>query len=298
MVGGREAQEPFGSVVSPGFRFRQDGAGPILLNDADGFVDRVPHQGIIVGWPPKQLLRQHVQRDPAVVKPGEQTARAFLGRPWPVLHDAIACVVDRSEGNLKQKCSFVDRPPHLFPEVFETLGCLMHVGMVSPSVRSCRVVRAFADVRARVQTHSRRDGRCHTVRLVAGGFFGPTPEFDAFVAEYISPVMREAGFKQAGFRYTLRGDDKSAVVVGVRLHTPAPVVGFMIRWAAIPRVLREFYVSQNPNWRPADKWGLVSVDTSPPRALWSVDYRTNVWQYAPDSPPLPEHRGCPASRRS
>jgi hypothetical protein len=157
------------------------------------------------------------------------------------------------------------------------------------SIRSCRVVRAFADVRARVQTHSRRDGRCHTVRLVAGGFFGPTPEFDAFVAEYISPVMREAGFKQAGFRYTLRGDDKSAVVVGVRLHTPAPVVGFMIRWAAIPRVLREFYVSQNPNWRPADKWGLVSVDTSPPRALWSVDYRTNVWQYAPDSPPLPEH---------
>jgi hypothetical protein len=68
-----------------------------------------------------------------------------------------------------------------------------------------------------------------------------------------------------------------------------PVVGFMIRWAAIPRVLREFYVSQNPNWRPADKWGLVSVDATPPRDLWSVDYRTNVWQYAPDSPPLPEH---------
>jgi hypothetical protein len=127
------------------------------------------------------------------------------------------------------------------------------------------------------------------VTLVAGGFFGPTPEFDAFIAEYMSPVMREAGFKQAGFKYTLVGADKSAVVVGVRLYTPEPVASFMIRWAAIPRVLREFYVSQNPNWRPADKWGLVSVDTSPPRALRRADYLTNVWDYAPDSPPLPEH---------
>jgi hypothetical protein len=61
---------------------------------------------------------------------------------------------------------------------------------------------------------------CHTVSFVAGGFFGPTPEFDAFIAEYMSPVMREAGFKQAGFKYTLVGADKSAVVVGVRLYTP------------------------------------------------------------------------------
>jgi hypothetical protein len=124
---------------------------------------------------------------------------------------------------------------------------------------------------------------------VARGFFGPTPEFDAFIAEYMSPLMRDAGFKQAGFKYTLRGDDKSAVVVGVRLFTPGPVVGFMIRWAVIPRVLRDFYVSQNPNWRPADKWGLVSEDTTPPRDLWTIKYRTNLWQYAPDSPPLPGH---------
>jgi hypothetical protein len=78
--------------------------------------------------------------------------------------------------------------------------------------------------------------------------------------------------------------------VGVRLYTPQPVVSFMIRWAAIPRILRDFYISQNPRWQqPADKWGLVSVDTSPPRPLREGEYLTNLWTYAPDSLPLPEH---------
>lgn len=45
--------------------------------------------------------------------------------------------------------------------------------------------------------------------------------------------MREAGFKQAGFRCILRGDDKPAVVVTVRLCTPGPLVGLMIKWTAI-----------------------------------------------------------------
>jgi hypothetical protein len=127
------------------------------------------------------------------------------------------------------------------------------------------------------------------VTHVASGFFGPTPDFDAFIAEYMSPVMREAGFTQAGFRYTLRGDDKSTVVVRVRLYVPGPLVGFMIAWAAIPRVLRDFYVSQNPSWRPADKWGLIGVDVSPPRPLRTVEHLTNLWKYAAESSPLPEH---------
>lgn len=54
-----------------------------------------------------------------------------------MLHDAVAGVVTHTAWQLKKECAFLDAPKHLFPEVLEVLD-LVHRGMVSANVRSCR----------------------------------------------------------------------------------------------------------------------------------------------------------------
>jgi hypothetical protein len=44
MVGGSEADETFRPVVRPGVWLRQDGASPLLLDQADVIIGRLPTQ--------------------------------------------------------------------------------------------------------------------------------------------------------------------------------------------------------------------------------------------------------------
>jgi hypothetical protein len=71
MVCGRERDEPLGLVVGPRSWIRQDGAGTILLDDADVLVRWVPNEFVGVRWPDVQVFWKRRQLDPAVAEPGE-----------------------------------------------------------------------------------------------------------------------------------------------------------------------------------------------------------------------------------
>lgn len=62
----------------------------------------------------------------SVIHPWSNQARSqrehSSGGHGPCLHDAVACVVHRPEGNVKQETPFVNRQPHLSPEVFSPAG--------------------------------------------------------------------------------------------------------------------------------------------------------------------------------
>lgn len=71
LIGARWADETFRSVVLPCVGIRQDGAGAALLDDADILVRRVAKEVDLLGCPAVEVLREHVQLNPAVIEPRE-----------------------------------------------------------------------------------------------------------------------------------------------------------------------------------------------------------------------------------
>lgn len=122
-----------------------------------------------------------------------------------------------------------------------------------------------------------------------GGFFGPTREFDDFLATYMTPAMTDAGFKRSGRQFTLRGPGGAAVIVHPRLYTPMPIVTFFVQWAAVPTVLRDYIVERHPKWRPSIRWGLVRTRLTVPEELRDGLYDRSSWHFAPDGQVLPDH---------
>jgi hypothetical protein len=85
-----------------------------------------------------EVLRQRKRVDPSPVKPSQQAARAFFGRPWAAALNAVGRVEDRSPRKLKQERALVNAQPHLSAEVIEATRRPIHLGIVSSTARYCR----------------------------------------------------------------------------------------------------------------------------------------------------------------
>lgn len=123
------------------------------------------------------------------------------------------------------------------------------------------------------------------------GFFGPMPEWDEFLAQTMTPVMQDVGFKRINRMYRLT-DQGSTVIVRADLFTPVPNVAFHIDWSVVPAFFDQLVREGRRSWRPSLRSGLIVARLTAPPELRPQIYAKKMWGY--NDPAVPRIGGVPA----